>query len=180
MFRCSAAARRLLSAPCQRIAVAAPRKPACLRRAQQQAHAYSTNSHPDGDGPGFSRQSRYIALAVVGGAVVWYASRKRRVTVAERHQERTRRDNLLPDVSGADVDEPLESPTKVVEWPEVDSLIRKGATSFKFDGHKGKQGRIDTVRFESNSPTEDEWAVGVGAGVGGGTTIFAGVYDGHA
>ncbi|OAA72970.1 Protein phosphatase 2C [Akanthomyces lecanii RCEF 1005] len=170
MFRCSPASRRLLAAPRPRVA---PRTPS-LGRDQ----LYSTNSGDDG--PGFTRSTRYIALAVAGGAIVWYTSRKRRVTVAERHRDRTRRDNELPEISGADVDGPIESPVKVADWAEISSMIRKQATSFKFEGHNGAQGRIDTVRFESNSPTEDQWAVGVGAGVGGAKTVFAGVYDGHA
>ncbi|KAJ3495930.1 hypothetical protein NLG97_g3037 [Lecanicillium saksenae] len=170
MFRCSPASRRLLAAPRPRVA---PNQPTVGR-----GQLYSTNAGEDG--PGFTRRQRYIALAVIGGGLIWYTSRKRRVTVAERHRERSRRDNELPEISGSDADGPAGSPVKVADWADISSMIRKQATSFKFEGHKGAQGRIDTVRFESNSPTEDEWAVGVGAGVGGSKTIFAGVYDGHA
>ncbi|KAM3501039.1 hypothetical protein MY10362_005880 [Beauveria mimosiformis] len=171
MFRCSPASRRVLAASRPRVA---PCKPG-PRRGQ----LYSTATG-GGDGPGFTRRTRFIGFAVVGGALVWYASRKRRVTVAERHRERSRRDNELPDISGDDADGPVESPVKVVDWSEIASLIHKQATSFKFEGRNGAQGRIDAVRFESNSPTEDAWAVGVGAGVGGAKTVYAGVYDGHA
>ncbi len=171
MFRSSPASRGLLAAARPRLA---PRKPSLARD-----QLYSTSAGND-SGPGFTRRTRFIALAVGGGAIVWYASRKRRVTVAERHRDRARRDNELPEISGADADGPVESPVKVVDWADIASLIRKHATSFRFDGHKGAQGRIDTVRFESNTPTEDNWAVGVGAGVGGAKTIYAGVYDGHA
>lgn len=176
MFRCTPASRRLLAAPHPRVIL--PRQPA--RGAAADTLLYSTKAGAEGDGPGFTRRTRFITLAVLGGGLVWYASRKRRVTVAERHRERTRRDNELPEISGADAEGPAGSPVKVVDWSEISSMIRKQATSFVFDGYKGQKGRIDTVRFESNSPTEDEWAVGVGAGVGGAKTIYAGVYDGHA
>lgn len=169
MYRSGVTARRLIAAPRPRV----PRKPTPGR-------GQSYSSQAGEDGPGFTRQQRFVFFSVLGGGVIWYASRKRRVTVAARHREKSRRDNELPEISGVDVDGPVGSSVKVVDWAEVSSMIRKQATSFKFDGHRGAQGRIDTVRFESNSPTEDEWAVGVGAGVAGGKTIYAGVYDGHA
>lgn len=169
MFRCGTTGRQLLAAPRLRVS---PRKPT-LGRPQP----YSTNS--SSDGPGFTGRTRFIALAVVGGGVIWYASRKRRVTVADRHRERSRRDNELPEVSGNDAYDLADSPVKMADWSTVESMIRRQATSFKFEGHRGAQGRIDTVRLESNSPTEDEWGVGIGPGVGGGKTVYAGVYDGH-
>ncbi|TQV93697.1 pyruvate dehydrogenase [Cordyceps javanica] len=187
MFRCSTASRRLVlltTAPLPRAASAAatPRKPSLGGRSQQQLYSTSVGGGGGEDGPGFTRRTRLIGLAVAGGALIWYASRRRRVALAERHRERARRDNELPEISSgvADVDGPLGSPVRVVDWSEIASMIRKQATSFRFEGHNGAPGRIDTVRFESNSPTEDNWAVGVGAGVGGAKSIYAGVYDGHA
>ncbi|OAA53554.1 Protein phosphatase 2C [Cordyceps fumosorosea ARSEF 2679] len=174
MYRCSPATRRLLTAPHARNT-----PPLRLLPSLARTQPYSSNAG-SGDGPGFTRRTRFIGLAVAGGALLWYVSRKRRVAVAERHRQRGRRDNELPEVSGADADGPPGSPVKVVDWAEVAGRIRQQATSFRFDGHGGARGRIDAVRFESNCPTEDRWAVGVGEGVGGAKTVYAGIYDGHA
>lgn len=173
MLRCSPASRRLLAAA--RPHVTAPKL--SLGRDQ----LYSTSSSRRDDGPGFTRRTRFLALGAAGGALIWYASRRRRVTVAERHHDRSRRDHSLPAVPPAvDVDGPVGSPVKPVAWADIAGMIREQATSFVFTGHQGAAGRIDAVRFESNCPTEDYWTVAVGEGVGGAKTIYAGVYDGHA
>lgn len=74
----------------------------------------------------------------------------------------------------------IASPVKVLDFKAANEKIREQVTSFVFDSKDGATGRIDVVRVSSNAPVEDEWSVGVGNGVGGSKTVFAGVYDGHA
>ncbi|RFU80105.1 hypothetical protein TARUN_2111 [Trichoderma arundinaceum] len=42
------------------------------------------------------------------------------------------------------------------------------------------RGRLDVTRVASNNPVEDEWSIGIGQGINGEKTLFAGVFDGHA
>lgn len=72
-----------------------------------------------------------------------------------------------------------ESTVKVLDFAQANAKIREQAHSYVFDAHAGK-GRVDIVRVTSNNPTEDEWDVRVGAGIGAANTLFVGVYDGHA
>ncbi|KAH7310555.1 phosphatase 2C-like domain-containing protein [Stachybotrys elegans] len=74
----------------------------------------------------------------------------------------------------------VASPVKVLSLQEANEKLHEGKATFTFGGKDGARGRVDVVRVASNTPVEDEWAVGVGKGVGGGETLFAGVYDGHA
>ena len=74
----------------------------------------------------------------------------------------------------------VESPVKPLDLQAVDAKLRRQAQTFTFESKDGKLGRVDVVRVPSNDPVEDDWSVGVGEGVGGRKTLFAGVYDGHA
>ncbi|KEY72346.1 hypothetical protein S7711_01028 [Stachybotrys chartarum IBT 7711] len=85
---------------------------------------------------------------------------------------------VAPAVSVEDI--AVVSPVKVLSLQEADQKLREQMRTFTFDGRDGAKGRIDVVRVASNSPVEDEWAVGVGRGVGEAKTVYAGVYDGHA
>lgn len=85
-------------------------------------------------------------------------------------------------VSGLQSEIPVASPVKVLDLEAANKKIREQAHTFSFDGKDGSKGRIDVVRVPSNNPVEDNWSVGVGRGLGGldASTVFAGVYDGHA
>lgn len=178
MFRHAAARRSVLTAAPFRSQVVARRLPL------SQTQLYSTKSKPN------SNESRSVnrgyVIGTLGifsllGIAAYFIARSSEVATAKHfapHQPTT--GDEVPEICPADLDGVIDSPVKVVQWEQVWDLLRKKAHSFKFDGHGGLQGRIDSVKLDSNERVEDEWAVGVGAGVGGNRTLYAGVYDGHA
>ncbi|KYK54453.1 pyruvate dehydrogenase [Drechmeria coniospora] len=85
---------------------------------------------------------------------------------------------MPPTMSEDDI--PAESPVKVLDLKESNEKIRHQSHSFVFDSQDGNTGRADVVRVSSNHPVEDEWALAVAEGLGGGKALYAGVYDGHA
>lgn len=74
----------------------------------------------------------------------------------------------------------VTSPVKSLDLEAANIKLREGATSFAFNDIDGSPGHVDVASVASNDPVEDEWAVGIGRGVGGKRTLFAGIYDGHA
>jgi hypothetical protein len=80
----------------------------------------------------------------------------------------------------------VASPVRVLSLHEANDKLREGARIFEFGPSAANvaKGRVDVVRIASNSPVEDEWAVGLGHGVGSSQdsqrTLYAGIYDGHA
>lgn len=90
-----------------------------------------------------------------------------------------RRPDVVQDVA-SEADVTVHSPVKILSLKAANKAIRREATSFAFDSKDGTKGRVDLTRVASNEPVEDEWAVNVGKGVGGGNTLYVGVYDGHA
>ncbi|KND89423.1 Protein phosphatase 2C [Tolypocladium ophioglossoides CBS 100239] len=81
--------------------------------------------------------------------------------------------------AASEADIPVASPVTVLGLVASNAKIREQAQSFVF-ANGPTQGRVDVVRVSSNNPVEDEWAVGVGRGLGGGEALYVGVYDGHA
>lgn len=111
---------------------------------------------------------------LAGGAGLWYLNGSDAPAASI--------DGVVPAVAPAASVEDIAvvSPVKVLSLQEADQKLREQMRTFTFDGRDGAKGRIDVVRVASNSPVEDEWAVGVGRGVGEAKTVYAGVYDGHA
>lgn len=72
------------------------------------------------------------------------------------------------------------TPVTLVDMDEANARLRGQARTFTFKGKDGAKGRVDTVRLDSNTRVEDEWDLRTGEGVNGNSTLFAGVYDGHA
>lgn len=81
--------------------------------------------------------------------------------------------------AASEADIPVDSPVAVLDLAASNAVIREQAQSFVFANGRHR-GRVDVVRVASNARVEDEWAVGVGRGLGGGEALYAGVYDGHA
>ncbi|KAL7941275.1 phosphatase 2C-like domain-containing protein [Trichoderma barbatum] len=75
---------------------------------------------------------------------------------------------------------PVISPVKAFDLGSANAKLREQAQSFMFDGANGEKGRLDTIRVASNDPVEDEWSIGVGGGIQGEKTLYAGIFDGHA
>lgn len=77
-------------------------------------------------------------------------------------------------------DIPVVSPVTILDLQSANRKLREQAQSFIFDsGNEGK-GRLDIIRVPSNNPVEDEWSIGIGRGLHGEKTLFAGIFDGHA
>lgn len=72
------------------------------------------------------------------------------------------------------------TPIKALTLQEANEKLRQQVHSFTFAGADGNKGRVDVVRLDSNTRVEDEWDLQVAQGVNGASTLFAGVYDGHA
>ncbi|POR38345.1 Protein phosphatase 2C [Tolypocladium paradoxum] len=81
--------------------------------------------------------------------------------------------------AASEADIPVDSPVAVLGLAAANAKLREQAQSFVFANGRHR-GRVDVVRVASNARVEDEWAVGVGPGVGGGEALYVGVYDGHA
>lgn len=75
---------------------------------------------------------------------------------------------------------PVNSPVKSIILEDANAKLREDAHTFVFEGHAGMKGRVDFARLGSNNPIEDDWDLKIAKGVGGTTTLYAGVYDGHA
>ncbi|PNY24301.1 Protein phosphatase 2C [Tolypocladium capitatum] len=92
-----------------------------------------------------------------------------------------RASSTAPGIPGAasEDDIPVDSPVTALDLAASNVKIREQAQSFVFANGRHR-GRVDVVRVSSNNPVEDEWAVGVGTGPGGGEALYVGVYDGHA
>ncbi|KAL7953209.1 phosphatase 2C-like domain-containing protein [Trichoderma compactum] len=75
---------------------------------------------------------------------------------------------------------PVTSPVKALDLISANEKLRQQAQSFIFDSTNGEKGRVDTVRVASNDPVEDEWSIGLGGGIQGEKTLYAGIFDGHA
>lgn len=159
-------------------------RPAVIMRQSLQSHrAYATK-------PGHNASARnfpYIlaATAVVGTTAVAFAVLS---TSDSRAADSKLKAELVPILEAAASVDAIEvvSPVRALSLREANDKMREGARVFEFaiDGEGGK-GRVDVVRVASNSPVEDEWAVGMGRGVGGGErdgpkSLYADVYDGHA
>lgn len=72
------------------------------------------------------------------------------------------------------------TPVPLLTLDEANARLRGQSKSFTFQGKDGAKGRVDLVRLDSNTRVEDEWDLRTGEGVDGNSTLFAGVYDGHA
>lgn len=99
---------------------------------------------------------------------------------AEAREATSVKPHRIPSISENVSEDDITVPVKVLSLKAAEEKLREGARTFVFDGKDGLEGRIDLVRLSSNCPVEDEWSLGVGKGVGGSRTVFAGVYDGHA
>lgn len=123
--------------------------------------------------PSAGRRSAVVAgiFAVSGSAALWWSRSPQHIQVAEAPR--------IPDAA-SEGDIAVRSPVQVLGLEAAEGKLREQAQSFTFRIGRGRTGRVDVVRVASNSPVEDEWALAVGKGLGGGTTLFAGVYDGHA
>ncbi|KAF4449600.1 hypothetical protein F53441_7167 [Fusarium austroafricanum] len=75
---------------------------------------------------------------------------------------------------------PINSPVKAFILEDANAKLREDAHTFVFEGNAGVKGRVDFARLGSNNPIEDEWDLKIAKGVGGASTLYAGVYDGHA
>ncbi|KAM0344871.1 hypothetical protein ACHAPU_007003 [Fusarium lateritium] len=75
---------------------------------------------------------------------------------------------------------PVNSPIKSIILDDANAKLREDAHTFVFEGHAGVKGRVDFARLGSNNPIEDNWDLKMAKGVGGVSTLYAGVYDGHA
>jgi pyruvate dehydrogenase phosphatase len=74
----------------------------------------------------------------------------------------------------------VASPVNILDLKSANTKLREQAQSFTFDSRDGENGRLDVVRVPSNDPVEDEWSIGIGSGLRGQKTLYAGVFDGHA
>jgi pyruvate dehydrogenase phosphatase len=90
--------------------------------------------------------------------------------------------NAVPSLSEYPTEEqiPVNSPVKSIILEDANAKLREDAHTFVFEGHAGAKGRVDFARLGSNNPIEDDWDLKIAKGVGGTTTLYAGVYDGHA
>lgn len=75
---------------------------------------------------------------------------------------------------------PVNSPIKSIILDDANAKLREDAHTFVFNGNAGVKGRVDFARLGSNNPIEDNWDLKMAKGVGGASTLYAGVYDGHA
>lgn len=75
---------------------------------------------------------------------------------------------------------PVNSPIKSIILDDANAKLREDAHTFVFNGNAGVKGRVDFARLGSNNPIEDNWDLKMAKGVGGVSTLYAGVYDGHA
>ncbi|KAF4996305.1 hypothetical protein FGRMN_4556 [Fusarium graminum] len=75
---------------------------------------------------------------------------------------------------------PVNSPIKSIILDDANAKLREDAHTFVFKGNAGVKGRVDFARLGSNNPIEDNWDLKMAKGVGGVSTLYAGVYDGHA
>jgi hypothetical protein len=92
----------------------------------------------------------------------------------------------LPDLSASDGESeksmPLPDPVKAWKFSHANAKIRSEAKVFRFKPAAtsgATESLVHTARVASNDPVEDEMAVGSAKGLGGETSLFAGVYDGH-
>jgi pyruvate dehydrogenase phosphatase len=153
-----------------------------VRQSLHRYRAYATNTGRNASPRKFP--FTLAATAVVGATAVAFAVRPASKRRAHNNGLKT---EPVPTVEpAADVGAiEVVSPVQALSLREANDKVREGARVFEFatDGGGGK-GRVDVVRVASNSPVEDEWAVGVGSGVGGERlalkSLYAGVYDGHA
>ncbi|KAK5996743.1 Pyruvate dehydrogenase (Lipoamide) phosphatase C10F6.17c [Cladobotryum mycophilum] len=118
------------------------------------------------------------AVAVTGGGIYFASGSTKTTAVGSKLGQGTQVPTIQQPTSEAEIS--VTSPVKVVSLKEANERLREQANTFVFDSKDGSKGRVDLVRFNSNMPVEDEWALSVGKGIGGATTLFAGVYDGHA
>ncbi|KAL7804779.1 phosphatase 2C-like domain-containing protein [Trichoderma aethiopicum] len=111
------------------------------------------------------------AVIAAGGGVYWLSSR----SAGDARLE-------VPFVRAVASEEeiPVVSPVKVLDLKSANAKLREQAQSFIFDSADGKKGRLDVVRVASNDPVEDEWSMGIGGGIEGEKTLYAGIMDGHA
>jgi pyruvate dehydrogenase phosphatase len=75
---------------------------------------------------------------------------------------------------------PINSPVKTFILEDANAKLREDAHTYVFEANGGVKGRVDFARLGSNNPIEDEWDLKIAKGVGGASTLYAGVYDGHA
>ncbi len=164
MFRIAGARHHLVTASSRRVVNNVTAESAPLRRYASQAGQEANSS---------KRLPIAAGLAFVGASGVYLLSKpKKTVTKGSKHGKDA------PSIDAADAGN-VTSPVKIYSYEEANQKIRENAGSFKFQAKDG-QGRVDVVKLESNTRVEDEWAIGVGDGVGGQQTLYAGVYDGHA
>lgn len=134
---------------------------------------HSTSSAPklSASQPGTRRIWGIGAVIAAGGGVYWLSSR----SAGDARLE-------VPFVRAVASEEeiPVVSPVKVLDLESANAKLREQAQSFIFDSADGKRGRLDVVRVASNDPVEDEWSMGIGGGIEGEKTLYAGIMDGHA
>lgn len=111
------------------------------------------------------------AVIAAGGGVYWLRSKQA--------SDKTSDVPIIKPV-GSEVEIPVTSPVKILDLRSANAKLREQAQSFMFDSTDGEKGRLDTVRIASNDPVEDEWSIGVGGGIQGEKTLYAGIFDGHA
>ncbi|PTB63276.1 protein serine/threonine phosphatase 2C [Trichoderma citrinoviride] len=111
------------------------------------------------------------AVIAAGGGIYWLSSKPAGVTRL-----------AVPIIKASTSEEeiPVVSPVKVLDLESANAKLREQAQSFVFDSADGEQGRLDVVRVASNDPVEDEWSMGIGGGIQGEKTLYAGIMDGHA
>ncbi|EHK19408.1 uncharacterized protein TRIVIDRAFT_209853, partial [Trichoderma virens Gv29-8] len=110
------------------------------------------------------------AVIATGGGAYWLSQKPANVKIPD-----------VPIVKAvtSEVEIPVVSPVKVLDLRSANAKLREQAQSFKFDSADGQRGRVDVVRVASNDPVEDEWSIGVGGGIQGEKTLYAGIFDGH-
>lgn len=111
------------------------------------------------------------AVVAVGGAAYWLNKKPT--------NNKTLDVPIVKPVT-SELEIPVTSPVKALDFVSANEKLREQAQSFVFDSTNGEKGRVDTVRVASNDPVEDEWSIGLGGGIQGEKTLYAGIFDGHA
>ncbi|KAL6856399.1 protein serine/threonine phosphatase 2C [Trichoderma novae-zelandiae] len=134
-------------------------------------HTTSAAGSPLSSPPGIKAIWGTGAAIAAGGGLYWLSSNLAGGTRLE-----------VPIVKAVASEEeiPVVSPVKVLDLESANAKLREQAQSFVFDSANGKSGRLDVVRVASNDPVEDEWSMGIGSGMNGEKTLYAGIMDGHA
>ncbi|KAH0493353.1 hypothetical protein TgHK011_000027 [Trichoderma gracile] len=136
-------------------------------------YLHSTSSAPR---PSSSQSATRVvwgagAVVAAGGGFYWLSNK----SAGDRRLEVP----IIKDVASEE-DISVVSPVKVLDLDGANAKLRQQAHSFVFDSAEGNRGRLDVVQVASNDPVEDEWSMGIGGGIQGEKTLFAGIMDGHA